>query len=101
MTVTEILLPIIGSKLSISNMPYEGQCLCKGSKVFVDGEPRFKVHSGILLALSKPVNDDTHRAWVPATARIVGLAAAPHLLVGYLWIANMSDQRDQSRSIPL
>ena len=50
----------------------------------MDGEPRFKVRSGMLLALRKLVNDDTLRAWVPATARIVGLAAVPHLLVGYL-----------------
>ena len=61
-------------------MPYEGQCLCGGSKVFVNGEPRFKVRSGGLLAFGKLVDDDAHRAWVFATARIVGLAAVPHLL---------------------
>ena len=75
-------LPTTASKLSIPKMPYEGQCLCKGCKVFVDGEPRFKVRSGRLLALGKLVDDDTHRAWEPATARIVELAAVPQLLMG-------------------
>ena len=66
-------------------MPYEGQCLCGGSKVFVDGEPLFKVSSGSrLLALGKLVNDDTHRAWESATARIVDLAAVAHSVAGRL-----------------
>ena len=36
-------------------MPYEGQCLCRGCKVFVHSEPLLKVCPNMLPLFSRPI----------------------------------------------
>jgi hypothetical protein len=77
-----IFLSFFPSQLQSYSYP---TCRTKGNVCARDAKSSLMVNLGsryVPLALGKLVNDDTHGAWEPATARIVELAAVPQLLVG-------------------